>query len=167
MEYKLAPSILAADFMRLGEQIDAIAKAGAQYVHYDVMDGIYVPSISFGLPVLKSVRKGTDLFLDCHLMIMDPDRYIDEFADCGADSVTVHVLQRLPPRIPFPRTLSVRCIIFRPSRRGADIRMSEAISTHSVSPSTRCSRDRFPSRETIPYRLRCSISRARLLRYSS
>ena len=87
----LSPSILSADFMRLGEQIREVEEAGVPYLHFDVMDGIFVPSISFGMPVLKSVRKGTDLFLDVHLMITEPERYVQEFAESGADMITFHI----------------------------------------------------------------------------
>ena len=86
----LSPSILAADFTRLGEQISEVDRAGTEYLHFDVMDGLFVPSISFGMPVLKSVRKATERILDVHLMIENPERYVDEFADCGADLITVH-----------------------------------------------------------------------------
>ncbi len=89
-EIKLAPSILAADFMKLSEQIGECEKNGAAYLHYDVMDGLFVPSLSFGLPVISSIRKGTGMFIDCHLMIVDPFRYIDEFVKAGSDSVTIH-----------------------------------------------------------------------------
>lgn len=87
---KLAPSILAADFTVLGEQIQKAAQAGSDYIHIDVMDGIFVPSISFGMPVISSIRKATDCPFDVHLMVQDPERYIEEFAKCGADSITVH-----------------------------------------------------------------------------
>ena len=90
MEYKVAPSLLAADFTRLGEQVHEIEEAGAPYLHLDVMDGAFVPSISFGMPVLKSLRKVTNMTFDVHMMVKDPERYVEEFQRCGADMITVH-----------------------------------------------------------------------------
>lgn len=86
----LAPSILSADFAALGEDIKKAERAGAQYLHIDVMDGSFVPSLSLGFPVIQSIRKLTDMVFDVHLMICDPDRYIGEFAAAGADIITVH-----------------------------------------------------------------------------
>lgn len=87
----LAPSILAADFCELGAQLDIIGKAGVPYIHVDVMDGMFVPSISFGMPVLACVRKRTGLFLDVHMMVERPERYVKELIDLGADGITIHV----------------------------------------------------------------------------
>lgn len=86
----LAPSILSADFAHLGNDIKTIDNAGADYVHIDVMDGKFVPSISFGMPVMKAIRKYTDKVFDVHLMIEEPGRYINEFKEAGADIITVH-----------------------------------------------------------------------------
>jgi ribulose-phosphate 3-epimerase len=88
---KLAPSILSADFARLGEQIDEVARAGADYIHVDVMDGHFVPNITIGAPVVASIRAVTSLPLDVHLMIEHPERYISEFVKAGADIITVHI----------------------------------------------------------------------------
>ncbi|MBR5931172.1 MAG: ribulose-phosphate 3-epimerase [Lachnospiraceae bacterium] len=86
----LAPSILAADFKNLGKQLEEIKENGAAYVHIDVMDGMFVPSISFGMPVIKSIRPATDCVFDVHLMIEEPIRYLKEFKESGADLITIH-----------------------------------------------------------------------------
>ena len=88
---KLAPSILSADFARLGEQVAEVTRAGADYIHVDVMDGHFVPNITIGAPVVAAIRPLTSLPLDVHLMIEHPERYISEFVHAGADIITVHV----------------------------------------------------------------------------
>lgn len=88
---KIAPSILSADFTKLGADVDECIKGGADYIHFDVMDGLFVPNISIGIPVLKSLRKYTDAFIDVHLMIDRPVRYVEDFINAGADLLTFHV----------------------------------------------------------------------------
>ena len=88
---KIAPSVLAADFARLGDEVEDIRRGGADYLHFDVMDGRFVPNLSVGIPVLQSLRKATDLFIDAHLMILEPLRYAGAFCAAGADLVNVHV----------------------------------------------------------------------------
>ena len=91
MDYILAPSILSADFKVLGEQMKLTEDNGAKYLHFDVMDGMFVPSISFGMPVLKSIHNATDQVMDAHLMVQEPIRYVEAFKEAGADIVTIHL----------------------------------------------------------------------------
>lgn len=87
---KIAPSILSADFSKLGEEVTKLHDAGADFIHIDVMDGEFVPNITFGMPVIKAIRNKTDKVFDVHLMINNPQRYIDEFIEAGADIITLH-----------------------------------------------------------------------------
>ena len=89
MKY-LAPSVLSADFSKLGEEVRLVSEAGAEYIHLDVMDGMFVPNITFGAPVIKKIRPYSDKVFDVHLMIEDPGRYIRDFADAGADVISIH-----------------------------------------------------------------------------
>jgi ribulose-phosphate 3-epimerase len=90
-EFMIAPSILSADFARLAEEIHAVTLAGANWIHVDVMDGHFVPNLTIGAPVVKSLRQVSKLPLDCHLMIENPEKYIEDFAKAGADFITIHV----------------------------------------------------------------------------
>ena len=87
---KIAPSVLSADFSKIGEEVVRIEKAGADIVHLDVMDGVFVPNITFGIKMVKDMRKVTKLPFDCHLMIVNPEKYVERFAKAGADIITVH-----------------------------------------------------------------------------
>lgn len=91
MSIYLSPSLLSADFTQIGRQLEIVEKAGTPYLHLDVMDGVFVPNISFGIPVIKSIRKASGMIFDVHLMIVEPEKYIEEFRNAGADIINFHI----------------------------------------------------------------------------
>ncbi|HEC87187.1 MAG TPA: ribulose-phosphate 3-epimerase [Thermoplasmatales archaeon] len=104
-----APSILSADFSKLGEEIKSVEKAGAEWLHIDVMDGHFVPNITIGPPVVRSIRKLTDMFFDVHLMIENPDKYVKPFADAGADGIAFHIESNADPMRTIEMIKNVGC----------------------------------------------------------
>lgn len=123
-KFLIAPSILSADFSRLGDEIRAIEKAGADWIHVDVMDGHFVPNLTIGAPVVKSLRPVTKLPLDVHLMIEEPERYLEDFAQAGADYLTIHVeaSRRVEPTLRRIRELGMKPgITLRPGTAVEDL----------------------------------------------
>ena len=109
---KVAPSVLSADFARMGEEIKSVELAGADMIHMDVMDGVFVPNITFGIKMVADVRKITKLPLDCHLMIVHPEKYVSEFAKAGADYITVHYeacKESLAETLKLIKSFGVKC----------------------------------------------------------
>lgn len=120
----IGPSVLSADYLHLGQQLSDLEAAGADYIHFDVMDGRFVPNISIGLPILEAIRRGTSLPIDTHLMIVEPEKWIHAFAEAGSDSITIHVeathhLHRLIETI---RAADIRAsVAFNPATPISDI----------------------------------------------
>ncbi|MEK7358301.1 MAG: ribulose-phosphate 3-epimerase [Bdellovibrionota bacterium] len=108
-EFMIAPSILSADFSKLGEEIDRVTRAGADWIHIDVMDGHFVPNLTIGAPVVKSLKPVSRLPLDCHLMIEHPERYIEDFAKAGASTITIHVEAAKDPAATLKRIRELGC----------------------------------------------------------